>query len=311
MSAAPAVRCEGLCRWYGEVQGLSGLTLEVGPGIAGLLGPNGSGKSTFMRLVSGLIRPSRGWVEVFGLRMDGPRRHEAFRRVGYAPGEDVHFESERAVDFLRMLALLGGASQAQAADLAERALQRVALADRAGVRLDAMSKGMRQRVKVAQSLLFEPELLLLDEPLNGMDPLSRRATLDLVREWGRTGRCVIFASHVLHEVEAVTDRVVLLHRARLLAEGRLAEIRELVDTRPRRVQVEGEDLAAFAATALADGVASGAAARDDGAMVFETRRLNELLLRLREHGARGGVRALDVDDANLEAIFGMLLEEGA
>jgi ABC-2 type transport system ATP-binding protein len=307
----PAIRCEGLCRWYGEVQGVSGITLEIGPGVAGLLGPNGSGKSTFMRLVTGLIRPHRGWVEVFGVRMDGPRRREVFRRVGYAPGEDVHFESERACDFLRTLALLGGASPAQASALVEGALNRVALLDRAATKLSEMSKGMRQRIKVAQALLFEPELLLLDEPLNGMDPVSRRATLDLVREWGARGRTVVFASHVLHEVEAVTDRMVLLHRARLLAEGRLSEIRELVDTRPRRVRVEGEGLPRLAAAALADGIASGVSAGEDGAVQLDTHNLPELLLRLRDHGAAGGVRGLEVDDADLETLFAMLLEESA
>jgi ABC-2 type transport system ATP-binding protein len=174
-----------------------------------------------------------------------------------------------------------------------------------------MSKGMRQRIKVAQALLFEPDLLLLDEPLNGMDPVSRRATLDLVRAWGAAGRTVVFASHVLHEVEAVTDRVVLLHRARLLAEGRLDEIRELVDTRPRRVRVEGEGLPRLAAAALADGVASGVSSAADGALQLETQRLPELLERLAEHGRGGGVRALEVDDADLETLFAMLLEEGS
>lgn len=309
--SAPAIRCVGLSRWYGEVQGVSGVTLEIGAGVAGLLGPNGSGKSTFMRLVTGLIRPSRGHVEVFGVRMDRPGRHEVFRRVGYAAGEDVHFESERAADFLRTLALLGGAGPADAARLAEAALDRVGLLERAGTRLSGMSKGMRQRVKVAQALLFEPELLLLDEPLNGMDPVSRRATLDLVRDWGARGRTVVFASHVLHEVESVTERVVLLHHGRLLAEGMLAEIRELVDVRPRRVRLEGEGLAAFAAAVLAEGLASGVATHDSGAVHLETRRLPALLDRLVHAGAAGSIHALELDDSNLEAIFAMLLEEPA
>lgn len=311
MSGAPAIRCEGLCRWYGEVQGLSGVTLEIGSGVAGLLGPNGSGKSTFMRLVTGLIRPSRGHVEVFGARMDRRGRHEVFRRVGYAVGEDVHFESERAVDFLRLLALLGGAGPAQAPALAERALDRVGMTERAGTRLAAMSKGMRQRVKVAQALLFEPDLLLLDEPLNGMDPVSRRATLDLVREWGASGRTVVFASHVLHEVEAVTDRVVLLHHGRLLAEGLLAEIRELVDLRPRSIRLEGAGLAALAAAALAEGVASGVSTQESGEIRLETRRLPELLERLQRAGAEGAIHSMELDDADLESLFALLLEEGA
>lgn len=308
MSAA-VIRCDGLCRWYGEVQGLSGITMEIGSGVAGLLGPNGSGKSTFMRLVTGLIRPNRGWVEVFGARMDRQGRQEVFRRIGYAVGEDVHFEGERAVDFLRMLAMLGGASTAQAADLADRALEQVALSDRADTKLSGMSKGMRQRVKLAQSLLFEPDLLLLDEPLNGMDPVSRRATLDLVRTWGASGKTVVFASHVLHEVEAVTERVVLLHHGRLLAEGLLAEIRELVDVRPRRVRLEGENLAAMAATALADGLASGVSTHPSGAVDLETRQLPALLERLARAGENGSIHAMDVDDADLETLFALLLEE--
>jgi len=307
--SAPIIHSEGLCRWYGEVQGVSGLTLTINSGVVGLLGPNGSGKSTFMRLVTGLIRPSRGYVEVFGIRMDGPKRHEVFRRVGYAPGEDVHFESETAADFLSTMALLGDASPAQAADAVEKSLTQVSLLDRADTKLSAMSKGMRQRIKVAQSLLFEPELLLLDEPLNGMDPVSRRATLDLVRAWGAAGRTVVFASHVLHEVESVTDHLVLLHRARLLAEGRLADIRELVDTRPRRVRVDGTGLAAFAAAVLADGIATGVNADGDGSVQLETRRLPELLSRLGDLGATGAVQGLEVDDADLETLFAMLMEE--
>ncbi len=306
---APAIRCEGLCRWYGDVQGLSGITLEIGAGVAGLLGPNGSGKSTFMRLVTGLIAPNRGWVELFGTRMDQLGKHEVFRRVGYAVGEDVHFEGERAVDFLRLLAMLGGASQVQAADLADRALDRVVLSDRAATRLSGMSKGMRQRIKLAQALLFEPDLLLLDEPLNGMDPVSRRSTLDLIRHWGATGRTVVFASHVLHEVEAVTERVILLHHGRLLAEGLLAEIRELVDTRPRRVRVEGDGLAALAASALADGIASGVTTQASGGVLLETRNLPSLLDRLVTAGAAGGIDSMEVDDADLETLFALLLEE--
>jgi ABC-2 type transport system ATP-binding protein len=221
----------------------------------------------------------------------------------------VHFESERAVDFLRLLAMLGGASAAQARDLADRALERVALADRAATKLSGMSKGMRQRIKVAQSLLFEPELLLLDEPLNGMDPVSRRSTLDLVRAWGASGRTVVFASHVLHEVEAVTERVVLLHHGRLLAEGLLAEIRELVDERPRRVRLEGEGLATMAAAALAAGIASGVTTHPSGGVLLETRQLPALMLRLLEAGACGAIHSLEVDDADLETLFTLLLEE--
>ena len=248
--SAPAIRCEKLSRWYGEVQGLAGLTAELDGGVIGLLGPNGSGKSTFMRLLTGQIRPSRGYVELFGTRV-GPDAYQVFRRVGHAPGEDVHFESEQAGVFLRMLAALGGAHGAEGKRQVDQALEHVDMQDKATVRLDQMSKGMRQRIKVAQALLFEPDLLLLDEPLNGMDPVSRRQVMDLVRRWGESGRTVVMASHVLHEIDEVTDQVLMLHHGRLLAEGRLSEIRELVDRKPRRVTLRGPELRGLAAEMLA------------------------------------------------------------
>jgi ABC-2 type transport system ATP-binding protein len=170
---------------------------------------------------------------------------------------------------------------------------------------------MRQRVKVAQALLFDPDLLLLDEPLNGMDPVSRRHTLDLVRSYGAQGRTVVLASHVLHEVEAVTDHLVLLHHGRLLAEGRLDEIRELVDRKPRRLVLNGPDLPAVAAQVLAEGLVTGLSFEADGKLALETRELRQLLDRLAEVGAAGELSSLDVEDENLEAVFDLLVGETA
>jgi ABC-2 type transport system ATP-binding protein len=277
--SAPAVRCENLSRWYGEVQGLSGLTATLSGGVVGLLGPNGSGKSTFMRLLTGLIRPSRGYVELFGTRM-GPDSHEIFRRVGHAPGEDTHFETETARVFLEMLAALGGARGKEADTSVMRALEEVGMQDKADVRLDQMSKGMRQRIKVAQALLFDPELLLLDEPLNGMDPVSRRKVMDLVRRWGADGR--------------------------LLAEGRLAEIRDLVDRKPRRVTLAGPELRATAAEMLAADLVSGLSFEGDR-LHLETGDLGALLDRLQQAGREGRVAELDIEDESLEAVFDLLV----
>ncbi|MDP6963641.1 MAG: ABC transporter ATP-binding protein, partial [Planctomycetota bacterium] len=211
----PAIVCKNLSRWYGEVQGLAGLDVTLDQGVFGLLGPNGSGKSTLMRLLTGQIHASRGSVEIFGEAIR-PGIHRPLRHIGYAMGEDVHFENERALDFMKMLAVLGGETSSAAEKRALAALNFMGMADRAKVRLREMSKGMRQRVKVAQALLFEPQILLLDEPLNGMDPVNRRQTINRVREWGENGRTVLLASHVLHEVESVTDRLIMLHHGRLL-----------------------------------------------------------------------------------------------
>jgi|FLOH01.1.fsa_nt_gi ABC-2 type transport system ATP-binding protein len=306
MSVAPALRCENLSRWYGEVQGLAGLTVTIEHGIVGLLGPNGSGKSTLMRLLTGQIKANRGWVEIYGQRIV-PGTYEIFRRVGHAPGEDVHFETDRAVDFLRFMAALGGDSTSQAKDRAEKALDRVGMLVKAGVKLNAMSKGMRQRIKIAQALLFEPDLLLLDEPLNGMDPVSRRSTMNLVREWAGLGRTVIMASHVLHEVEGVTDRMLMLHHGRLLAEGRLTEIRELIDMKPRRASIRGENLRVLAAELLAQELVIGLDFGADGLLNLDTRNLPALLDRLQEAGIHGQIHSLEIDDQELEMVYDLLV----
>jgi ABC-2 type transport system ATP-binding protein len=303
---APALRCENLSRWYGEVQGLAGLTVTIDSGVVGLLGPNGSGKSTLMRLLTGQIHASRGWVEIYGQRIV-PGTYEIFRRVGHAPGEDVHFESDRAIDFLQLMAALGGDAPAAARDRGEKALDRVGMLAKAGVRLNAMSKGMRQRIKIAQALLFEPDLLLLDEPLNGMDPVSRRRTMDLIRDWAGRGCTVLMASHVLHEVESVTDRMLMLHHGRLLAEGRLTEIRDLIDLKPRRASIRGERLRALASELLAQEIVTGLDFGEDGVLHLDTRDLPSLLERLQAAGLDGRIHSMEIDDQELEMVYEMLV----
>lgn len=306
--SAPAIRTVGLSRWYGEVQGLAGLDVEIEQGVVGLLGPNGSGKSTLMRLLTGQIHASRGHVEIFGERMV-PGQYKSFRVVGHAPGEDIHFEGEKAVDFLRLLARLGGDGPTQARDRADKALDRVRMSEKADVRLKEMSKGMRQRIKVGQALLFDPPLLLLDEPLNGMDPLSRRATLDLVRDYGQTGRTVLLASHVLHEVDAITDHLILLHHGRLLAEGRLSDIRELIDQKPRRATLRGKGLTRLAARLLEAGRLSGLTLEGDDRLHLDTNDLAGLLQELQAVGAAGDIDDLTTDDQHLESVYDLLVGE--
>lgn len=184
----------------------------------------------------------------------------------------------------------------------------VGLAAAAGKRLRAMSKGMRQRVKVAQALLFDPELWLLDEPLNGMDPVSRRRIMDLIRAHAAGGGTVLFASHVLHEVEAVTDRVLMLHHGRLLAEGRLEEIRALLERQPRRVVLETPEPRRMAARLLDENLVAGVRFQDDGRLYVDALDLPPLLARLQGFGEEGLVEQLEVADEDLEAVFDLLLE---
>ncbi|MFT7517240.1 MAG: ABC-2 type transport system ATP-binding protein [Myxococcota bacterium] len=308
--SAPAIVCDNLSRWYGEVQGLAGLDVTLDQGVFGLLGPNGSGKSTLMRLLTGQIHASRGTVKIFGESMT-PGNYRPLRHIGYAVGEDVHFEHERAIDFMKMLAVLGGESGKSAERRAIKALDFMGMADKAGVRLREMSKGMRQRVKVAQALLFEPDLLLLDEPLNGMDPINRRHTIDRVREWGESGRTVLLASHVLHEVESVTDRLIMLHHGRLLAEGRLADIRELVDRKPRRATVKGENMRALIAELLSDELITGFNHDIDDRFHLDTFNLPLLLKKLGTYGRDGIIETLETDDQELELVYALLLSDHA
>jgi ABC-2 type transport system ATP-binding protein len=308
--SAPAIVCDNLSRWYGEVQGLAGLNVTLDQGVFGLLGPNGSGKSTLMRLLTGQIHASRGSVKIFGETIV-PGNYKPLRHIGYAVGEDVHLESERAIDFMKMLATLGGESGKAAEQRAMKALDFMGMADKAKVRLREMSKGMRQRVKVAQALLFEPDLLLLDEPLNGMDPVNRRQTIDRVRQWGESGRTVLLASHVLHEVESVTDRLVMLHHGRLLAEGRLSDIRELVGRKPRRASINGSNLRPLIAELLSDELITGFNQDIDGRFHLDTFDLPTLLNKLSEHGRKGNIDTLETDDQELELVYDLILSDNA
>jgi ABC-2 type transport system ATP-binding protein len=308
--SSPAIECKNLSRWYGEVQGLAGLNVTLDKGVFGLLGPNGSGKSTFMRLLTGQIHASRGSVKIFGEIMV-PGNYHVLRHIGYSIGEDVHFENETAVDFMKMLAVLGGDHGAAATKRAMQALDFMGMAEKANVRLSEMSKGMRQRVKVAQALLFEPDLLLLDEPLNGMDPTNRRQTIDRVREWGESGRTVLLASHVLHEVESVTDRLMMLHHGRLLAEGRLSDIRKLIDRKPRRATIKGENLRQLISELLGDELITGFNQDIDGRFHLDTFDLPVLLEKLSAYGRSGIIETLETDDQELELVYSLLLSDNA
>jgi ABC-2 type transport system ATP-binding protein len=229
------IETNGLSRWYGEVIGLNDVTVTVGPGITGLLGPNGAGKSSFMRTVSGELHPSLGTARVFGEAPFGnPRVH---RRIGYCPEGDRFFDSMRARDFLVHLLRLSGYGRAEARERADRALEEVDLAYAAGKRLGSHSKGMRQRVKLAQAIAHDPELLLLDEPLSGLDPVARHSVQELILRRAEAGTTVLVSSHVLHEVEALTNRILLIHKGRIAATGEVREIRSLMDRHPHRIRI--------------------------------------------------------------------------
>jgi ABC-2 type transport system ATP-binding protein len=232
-------RADGLGRWYGQVVGLSDLTVQLEPGITGLVGPNGAGKSTFMKLLVGEIRPSRGTIEVLG---EPPFANRGlYRRLGFCPQQDAFYDGMSGREFVRYLMRLAGFARGEADRRSVRALERLHLEEAMDRRLAGYSKGMRQRAKIAQSIAHDPELLVVDEPLTGLDPVARHQVLELFRELGRKGVHIILSSHVLHEVESLTSTIVLIHRGRLLAQGGVSEVRQLLSRHPRKVRIAARD----------------------------------------------------------------------
>lgn len=223
-------------RWYGQVIGVNDVTTQIGPGITALLGMNGAGKSTLMRLITGQLRPTTGSVRVFG--MDPFGNPEVFRKLGYCPEVDNFYEHMSGRDFVRYMAELQGMSPAEAKKRAEESIAHVGMTDRANRKIKGYSKGMRQRIKLAQAMVHEPDIILLDEPLNGLDPVARHDFLDVLARYAEGGRTIIVSSHILYEVEQMTKSILLLSRGRLLATGDLRVIRELIDKYPHKVRLE-------------------------------------------------------------------------
>jgi ABC-2 type transport system ATP-binding protein len=244
---APLLRARSLTKLYGTVIGVNDVTLELEPGVIGLLGPNGAGKSTLLKLITGQLRPSEGDIEVLGER---PFANPAlFARIGLCPEQDAFYDRMSALEFVTGLGRLSGLGcRARAA--AERALDRLGAREFMHRPIGDYSKGMRQRTKIAQAIAHDPELLILDEPLTGTDPICRREIMDLVLELGRQGRSILVASHVLHEVQAMTDQFVLVHGGRILAAGRVPEIRSLMNQFPHRITIRCADPRALARALL-------------------------------------------------------------
>jgi len=305
----PVITAEHLSKWYGQVSGLNDVSVKVPPGITGLLGPNGAGKSTFMKLVTGQLKPSKGAIQVLGEPIWG--NPALFHRIGFCPEQDAFYERMTGLGWVTALVALNGLEPTEAEAAARRALEAVDLLDAADKKIGAYSKGMRQRVKMAQALAHDPEVLILDEPLSGMDPLMRRRTIRLIREWGRSGKSVLVSSHILHEIESMTSNILLINNGRIVAEGNVHQIRELIDTHPHSVFIRAEDPKALARALLVeDGVIS--LRFEPGAVSVETARPDAFYARLTEMAASGEAGVIDEvtsPDDNLQAVFKYLVKQ--
>ena len=303
------ITSEQLSKWYGQVIGLNDVTVSVPPGITGLLGPNGAGKSTFMKLITGQLKPSKGTVTVLGEPIW--RNPKLYFRIGFCPEQDRFYERMTGLEWVTTLVRLNGFTDAEADAAAKRAIDRVDLTDAMGKKIGAYSKGMRQRIKLAQALVHDPELLILDEPLTGMDPLMRRKTIRLIKDWARAGKHIIVSSHILHEIESMTSNILLINNGRILAEGNVHQIRDLIDTHPHTVYVRGADPRALARRFLAeDDVLS--MKFETGAVIVETARPDSFYARLTELAASGEAGQIDEvqsPDDNLQAVFKYLVKQ--
>jgi ABC-2 type transport system ATP-binding protein len=308
VSAGAVFTTDHVSKWYGQVIGLNDVSVTVGPGITGLLGPNGAGKSTLMKLITGQLKPSKGDVKVLGESIWG--NPALFARIGFCPEQDAFYERMTGIEWVTALVRLNGLDDKAAKIAAERALTAVDLMDAANKKIGAYSKGMRQRVKLAQAIVHDPELLILDEPLSGMDPLGRRKTIRMIREWAKQGKSVIVSSHILHEIESMTPSILLINNGRILAEGNVHQIRDLIDTHPHSVYVRASDPRGLAREFLTrDDVIS--MRFEDSAVVVETAKPDLFYSRLTElvaAGQSGTVEEVTSPDDNLQAVFKFLVK---
>ena len=306
---AQVVAADGVSKWYGQVIGLNDVTVSLPPGISGLLGPNGAGKSTLLKLVTGQLKPSKGTVRVLGEPIWG--NPAAYRRIGYCPDHDGFYERMSGRDWLTALLRLGGFDEAAAGAAARQALETVDLAAAAGKKIGAYSKGMRQRLKLAQAIAHDPDLLVLDEPLAGLDPIARRRVIRVIRDRGRAGRSVVVSSHVLHEIELMTSNILLLHNGKILAEGDVHQIRDLIDEHPHTVRITASEPRRLARHLL-DWPHVIAMQLQDGAVVAQTNRPDAFyteLTALAAGDATGAVGEVTSPDDNLQAVFSYLVKQ--
>lgn len=314
---------DDVSKFYGDILGVNRVSLKLAPGVTSLVGPNGSGKTTLMNLMTGLVRPTRGQVRILGIAPDAPER--LFRVLGYCAQFDSFPRGMTGFEFVRAYLGLHGWTKGETERRAWAALERVGLADDAASRnVNGYSKGMRQRARLAQSIAHEPQVLILDEPLNGLDPLARAETIELFRRLAAEGLHLIISSHILHEVDMMSDRVVLINNGYVVAEGGTGEVREEITAEPLEIFVACDRPAELAADLLRRGTIAearlllsateaqpaGATDADAYAGVFvRTPDAEKFYLQLNEIVADGKLRIDSIKpvDDDLGAVYGYLI----
>jgi ABC-2 type transport system ATP-binding protein len=299
---------DDVSKFYGEILGVNCVNLQIAPGITSLVGPNGAGKSTIMNLMTGLLRPSRGQITILGTPTDEPE--ELFRKVGYCTQFDSFPKGMTGRELISSFLLVNGMKRDQAEELTMKALERVSLLDAADRKVAAYSKGMRQRIRLAQSIAHGPAVLILDEPLNGLDPMVRAETIALFRQLASEGLHLIISSHILHEVDMMSDRVVLLNNGYVVAEGNIHGVRDEMEEHPMQILIRCDRPSTLAARVFEQDSVVEAKLHDDRRGLFiKTKDADQFYLLLNRVVAEGEVNLESVApvDDDLNAVYQYLI----
>ena len=299
---------DNVSKFYGEILGVNRVNLQIAPGITSLVGPNGAGKSTLMNLMTGLLRPTRGAITLLGIPTDQPDR--LFRKVGYCTQFDSFPRGLTGREFINSFLLVHGYDRKRAGDLSQLALERVYLVDAGDRKVAGYSKGMRQRIRLAQAIAHEPAVLILDEPLNGLDPMVRVETIALFRKLAAEGLHLIISSHILHEVDMMSDSVVLLNNGYIVAEGDIHGVRDEMEEHPMQILIRCDQPAKLAAYVFAhDHVVEARLHNDKGGLFVKTRDADGFYLMLNRAVADGevSVESIAPVDDDLSAVYQYLI----
>jgi ABC-2 type transport system ATP-binding protein len=305
-ASSPVIRVDGVSRWFGSVVAVSDITFDVVPGITGLLGPNGAGKTTLLRMITGLAATSSGTVTVFGEPVrDNP---PLYRRLGVMSEHETVYGFMTGREFVRMMGRLRGVGALEAA--VDRAIERVDLAEAQHRPMGTYSRGMRQRMRLAGTLVHDPDVLILDEPLNGADPRQRVHFQHLLRQLAAEGRTIVLSSHILEEVEQLADTVLLIVNGKLAASGGFRAIRAALNQRPYHVRVTCDAPRELAAAVVTLPSVDAVNVDPDGAIVVLSRNVLDLQIELPRLAQAAGIslRRVEPLDDSLESVFGYLVE---
>jgi len=309
MGTDAIIKTQNLSKWYGQVIALNDVTLEINRGVTGLLGPNGAGKSTLMKVLTGQLRPSNGAARIFGQPIWN--NGYVMSRIALCPEQDAFYEEMTAFQFVTYLVRLHGYTVVESEKMARAALGVVDLLERMNDPIHTYSKGMRQRAKIAQAIAHDPDVLFLDEPLTGTDPVGRRRIIDLILEIGDRGKSVVVSSHILHEVESMTSNILLINKGRVIADGDVFAIRNMIDDHPHQIFIDADKPRDFAKLLVDNKDVISVTFDDDGIRVT-TRDPNACYEYIPALALANDIliRRLTSPDNNLAAVFKYLTESG-